>query len=86
MASSMALMRALKMSVASICAALTEATAQAMALSVMTPYRASRFFSVSFLESSSPGISHPSGRITAPAHTGPIRGPAPASSQPHTRV
>ena len=84
MARAMARIRALKMSVASISAALTEATAQAAARSVMRAYRASRFFSVSFLESSKPGISQPGGRITAPAHTGPIRGPAPASSQPHT--
>ena len=44
----------------------------------------SLFFSVSFLESFSSGRSQPSGRITAAAYTGPISGPAPASSTPHT--
>ena len=84
MASCMAFIRALRMSVASISAASTRATAQATACSWITGKRASRFFSVSFLESFRPGSSAPKGRITAAAYTGPARGPAPASSQPHT--
>ena len=41
-------------------------------------------FPVIFLESFSPSISQPSGRMTAAAYTGPISGPAPASSTPQT--
>ena len=84
MASCMAFIRALRMSVASISSALTEATAHAAACWQMTSNRASRFFSVSFLLSSRPGMQPSTGRITAAAYTGPISGPAPASSQPHT--
>ena len=40
------------------------------------------FFSVSFLESLSPSITRPSGRIQAAAKTGPQSGPLPASSTP----
>ena len=56
--------------------------AQAAAWAMMRPYRASRFFSVSFLESLRPGMSSSRGRMTAAAYTGPARGPAPASSTP----
>ena len=69
---------------ASISAALTLATDQASAVSVMTLYRASRFFSVSFFESFRPSMTHSRGKITAAAYTGPISGPAPASSTPQT--
>ena len=80
----MAFIRAERISVASISAALTLATDQARAVSVMTLYRASRFFSVSFFESFRPSIRQSGGRITAAAYTGPISGPAPASSTPQT--
>ena len=83
-ASCMAFIRALRISVSSISFSVTKDTDQASALSWMTGKRASRFFSDSFLESFSPGIFSPSGRITAAAYTGPARGPAPASSQPQT--
>ena len=77
-----AFIRALKMSVASISAASTRATAQQTAFWVITWYRASRFFSVSFLLSLRPSIRQQRGKITAAAYTGPAKGPAPASSQP----
>ena len=63
-----------------------KAIAYAIAFSFITSKSASRFFSVSFFESLSPGISHPTGRITAAATTGPHSGPRPASSHPHTAV
>ena len=84
MARCMASIRALRMSISSISHASTRATLQETAWAVMTSYRASRFFSVSFLESFRPGMSNSLGRITAAAYTGPIRGPAPASSTPQT--
>ena len=86
MASCMALIRALRISVRSISSASTRATDQASALCWMSGKSASRFFSVSFLESFRPGMSAPWARITAAAYTGPARGPAPASSQPQTRT
>ena len=77
-------MRAFKMSISSISRASTQATLYATALSQMRSKSASRFLSLSFFESSSPSIAQPSGRITAAAYTGPIKGPAPASSTPQT--
>ena len=42
-----------------------------------------RFLSESFLLSFNPGISILGGKMTAAAHTGPAKGPLPASSTPH---
>ena len=84
MARCMTSIRALRMSISSISAASTRATLQAAACAVIISYSASRFFSVSFLESFRLGMSSSRGRITAAAYTGPISGPAPASSTPQT--
>ena len=54
MARFMASIRAFKISISSISAAETEATQYTSAWAVMSSYRASRFFSVSFLESLMP--------------------------------
>ena len=78
----MARIRAVRMSLSSISWAEMLATDQARAVAWIPGNRASRRFSVSFLESFRPGMSAPMGRITAAAYTGPARGPAPASSQP----
>ena len=86
MASCMAFIRALRMSVASISSGETEATAQAAADALIWSKSRSRRLGVTCLESLSQGSSKSLGRITAPAYTGPARGPAPASSQPQTRA
>ena len=86
MASCMALIRALKMSAASISSGETDATARATAEALIWSKSRSRRLGVTCLESLSQGSARPWGRITAPAYTGPARGPAPASSQPQTRA
>ena len=63
----MASMAAWRMLMRSISSTVATPTAQATACSVMRSYRASRFFSDSFLESLMPGISASRGRITAAA-------------------
>ena len=67
MAICMALMRALRISVASISSASTRATAQATATVRIVSYRASRRLGVTCLESLSPSMEHSGGRMTAPA-------------------
>ena len=62
----------------------TQATAQLTACSWIWPNKISRRFSVTRLESLSQSSSSPSGSMTAAAYTRPAKGPAPASSQPHT--
>ena len=68
----------------SISSAVAQPMPKASAFSWITGNSASRFFSESFFESLSPGMSQSGGRITAAAHTGPAKGPRPASSMPHT--
>ena len=53
---------------------------------VISTYRSSLRFFVSFLESSSSGHEKGLGRMTAAAATGPARGPLPASSTPAIRA
>ena len=52
----------------------------------MRAYAASRWGSVSILESQMPSRSNPSGRITAAATSGPANAPRPASSAPAMRT
>ena len=51
---------------------------------MMMSYNASRFSSVSFLESLRPGINVIGGKMTAATVTGPAIGPRPTSSTPAT--
>ena len=86
MASCMAFIRAFRISISSISAASTRWMLYDTARAVMMSNRASRFFSVSFLESFRPEMSSSRGRMTAAAYTGPASGPRPASSTPQIRL
>ena len=69
----------------SISSTVAKATLYCSASRQMTSNSASRRFSVSFFESSRPGITRSRGSVTAAAHTGPASGPRPASSTPQSR-
>ncbi len=56
------------------------------AFSFITSSARSRFFSESFFESFSISTGKSSGKMTAPAVTGPAKGPLPASSRPHRKI
>ena len=74
------------MLIRSISSGLAMPTLQATALSRISRKSSSLRFSESFLESFSRRISQSLGRITAPATTGPAKGPRPASSTPQIRL
>ena len=81
-ASIMARRVARRMSVPSISAASTAATAQVTATAWIASAMRDRAVAVSSLLSARPGRTTPAGRMTAAATTGPARLPRPASSTP----
>src|ERR1700741_3461487 len=70
----------------SISSTVANATAQAVARSLMRAASTSRRSAVRIFESARPLMRRAGSRITAAAYTGPARGPRPASSTPQTKA
>ena len=70
----------------SISAGVPQAMAHAIAFSLMMGSASKRFFSERALESARISNGKSDGRTTAAAHTGPAKGPLPASSAPTMRL
>ena len=84
-ARAIAVNEACKMFRESISSASTDATPTAQAPAWICEKSASRFFSLSFFESASPGMKRSGCSTTAAATTGPASGPLPTSSRPGIR-